>query len=76
MRSIFNLLYLFLFLGLGLASFFVLFHISRYALNKKVASFAALLFIFVTAVLLWTNAVLFFNLPLEELLPRGIYPYS
>lgn len=65
MRGIFNLIYAFLFLGFVTMSFFILFHISRYSINRRVASLAALIFIAVTGVLLATNALLFFQLPLD-----------
>lgn len=70
MQGLFGILYAFLFLGLALASFFILFHLSRYTLNRRVASLAALLFIAVTAILLLTNAALFLQLPLQELVPQ------
>jgi hypothetical protein len=71
MQGFFGILYAFLFIGLTLASFFILFHLSRYTLNRRVASLAALLFIAVTTVLLFTNAMLFFRLPMQELLPQS-----
>lgn len=68
MRGIFGLLYSVVFILYVLAGFFVLFHISRYALNRRIATLAAFLFIIVTTVLLFANAFLFFHLPLDTML--------
>lgn len=65
MRGLFGLLYVFLFLGLVTMSFFILFHLTRYSIHRRVASLAAVIFVTVTAVLLATNALLFFQLPLD-----------
>ena len=69
MLALFGFLYLFLFLGIVLTSLFILYHIHHYALNRRVASLAITIFLTVTVVLLWANAVLFFHLPLDKLLP-------
>ncbi len=69
MRFVFGLLYTFLFFSFVITGLFVVFHLLRYSLNRKVALFGTLLFISVLAILLFTNALLFFSLPLEEMLP-------
>lgn len=60
-----GLVYAFLFLGYVIAALFIVFHLTRYSLDRKLASAMTLLFITVTTVLLWSNAVIFFNLPLD-----------
>ncbi len=69
MRFVFGLLYTFLFLSFVITGLFVVFHLLRYSLNRKVALFGTLLFMSVLGILLFTNALLFFSLPLEEMLP-------
>lgn len=69
MRFVFGLLYTFLFLSFVITGLFVVFHLLRYSLNRKVALFGTLLFVSVLGILLFTNALLFFSLPLEEMLP-------
>lgn len=73
MRQIFGLLYAFLFLGYVIAGLFVVYHIVRYSINKPVATFGLALFLVVFVVLLFTNALIFFSLPFETLLPSN-YP--
>ncbi len=69
MRFVFGLLYTFLFFSFVITGLFVVFHLLRYSLNRKVALFGTLLFVSVLGILLFTNALLFFSLPLEEMLP-------
>ena len=69
MRFVFGFLYTFLFLSFVITGLFVVFHLLRYSLNRKVALFGTLLFMSVLGILLFTNALLFFSLPLEEMLP-------
>lgn len=69
MRALFGFMYLLLFFSFILTSLFIVFHISRYALDRRLAFLALLLFLIVSSVLLATNVLLFLNLPLKELLP-------
>jgi hypothetical protein len=75
MRALFGLIYIFLFLGYVLASFFIVFHLSRYALDRKMAFFAILLFLVVTCILLAANVILFFQLPFDSLLMGTSLPF-
>jgi hypothetical protein len=68
MHQIFGLLYLLFFFGAVLVSLFILFHLSRYALNRRLAFFIMILFVSVTTVLLWANVIIFLQVPLQELL--------
>lgn len=68
MQNFFGLFYLVIFLGCVMASLFILFHLLRYALDKKLALFMSLLFTVVTITLLISNTVLFFNLPFDSLI--------
>jgi hypothetical protein len=68
MQNFFGILYVVFFLGCVLASLFILFHLLRYALDKKLALFMSLLFTVVTITLLISNTVLFFNLSLDSLI--------
>ncbi len=73
MQSFFAICYLVFFLGCVIASLFILFHLLRYALDRKMAILMSLIFTTVVLVLLITNTVLFFSLPLNSLLliPRS-----
>lgn len=68
MQTLLGLLYSLLFLCYVFAAIFVLFHLLRYSLNKHSGLIGALVFGVVAALLLFTNAILFFSLPFEELL--------
>lgn len=68
MRFVFGLLYTFLFFSFIITGLFIVFHLLRYSIDRKVAIFGTLLFVTVLTILLFTNAVLFFSLPIEELL--------
>ncbi len=68
MQLFFGVTYLIFFLGIVVASLFIVFHLSRYALNRRLATGMTLLFVIVTAALLLANALLFFSLPLDTLL--------
>lgn len=69
MQSFFGILYLLFFLGCVTASLFILFHLLRYALDRKLAFIMSVIFSTVVLVLLSTNTFLFFTLPFSELLP-------
>ncbi len=68
MQLFFGITYLIFFFGIVVASLFIMFHLSRYSLNRRLATGMTALFVVVTAVLLWANALLFFSLPLDTLL--------
>ncbi|MDP2837722.1 MAG: hypothetical protein Q8O53_00395 [Candidatus Moranbacteria bacterium] len=69
MRLIFGLLYTLFFLGCLTTALFVVFHLLRYSLDRKVAVFGTVFFLSVFVILLFTNALIFFTLPLESLFP-------
>ncbi len=69
MRLIFGLLYTILFFSYITTAIFIVFHLLRYSLNHKVAVFGTVFFVTVFTFLLFVNAILFFSLPLENLLP-------
>jgi len=69
MRLAFGLIYTFLFFSYMLAALFVVFHLLRYSLNRKVAVFSTIFFLCVLTILLFTNALIFFSLPIESMLP-------
>lgn len=71
MQALFGLLYAFLFLSYVFTTLFIVYHIAHYSLDKKTALFGILLFLAVASVLLFTNALLFFTLPFDELLPAA-----
>lgn len=68
MKPIFGLLYTVLFFSYVATALFVVFHIVRYSLSRKAALFGILLFSSVLTTLLFTNALLFFSLPFDNLL--------
>lgn len=72
MFPVFGLLYTLLFISCVLAAFFIVFHLLRYSLNRRMAFFATTLFLTVFSVLLIVNAMLFFSLPLSTLLPQSL----
>lgn len=68
MQLFFGIAYLLFFLGVVVASLFIVFHLSRYSLNRKLAIGMTALFVGVSAVLLWSNSMIFLSLPLDTLL--------
>lgn len=79
MQAFFGIFYLIFFLGCITAALFILFHLLRYALDRKLALFMGLLFTSVTIILLATNTALFFTLPFDELITlpgRSQSPFS
>jgi hypothetical protein len=68
MRILLGSLYSVLFLCYLFAGAFVLFHLLRYSLNKRHGIIGSIVFAFVAFLLLFSNALLFLNLPFEELL--------
>jgi hypothetical protein len=69
MQAFFGFLYITLFFAVVVASLFIVFHLSRYSINRRLAFGMMLLFLTVTGVLLWSNTVLFLTLPFGDLLP-------
>lgn len=79
MQSFFGICYLIFFLGCIVASLFILFHLLRYALDRKMAFIMSLIFTSVVLVLLVANTVLFFSIPFDTILPsamRNSSPFS
>lgn len=70
-QLIFRLLYTLLFFSYVVMALFIVFHIFRYSLKRTSAHFGVTLFLVVFFVLLFTNAILFFSLPLSTLLPHS-----
>lgn len=68
MQLFFGITYLLFFAGVIIASLFIMFHLSRYAINRRLATGMTALFIVVTAVLLFSNSMLFLSLPIDSLL--------
>jgi hypothetical protein len=66
MRPIIGLLYTLYFFALVTTALFIIFHLMRYSLNRKVALFGTLFFLTVFSILLFTNALIFFSLPIED----------
>lgn len=71
MQLIFGLLYTVLFLSFLVTALFIVFHLLRYTLNRRMAVFSTTLFLVVFTILLVSNAALFFSLPLADLLPMN-----
>jgi hypothetical protein len=72
MRDLFGLLYLLLFFSYITAALFIVFHIARYSLKRSAALFGLTLFLVVFFVLIFANAMIFFSLPIDTLLPRSL----
>jgi hypothetical protein len=68
MQLFFSVVYLVFFFCVVIASLFIMFHLSRYSLNRQLAVGITGLFVIVTAVLLWSNSLLFLSLPIDTLL--------
>lgn len=71
MKSMLGLLYTVLFFAYVATALFIVFHIVRYSLSKRMAFFAVVLFLTVLTVLLLTNALIFFSLPFDTFLPKN-----
>lgn len=72
MQSFFAICYLVFFLGCVVASLFILFHLLRYALDRKMALIMSLIFTSVVLVLLVANTILFFSIPFDTILPTSM----
>lgn len=70
-QLIFKLLYTLLFFSYVVVALFIVFHIFRYSLKRGTAVFGATLFLIVFFILLFTNALIFFSLPLDTLIPSS-----
>jgi|GEM_PF-2274038 len=70
-QLIFGLLYALLFFSYVVVALFIVFHIYRYSLRRNSALFGTTLFLVVFFVLIFTNALIFFSLPLNTLLPTS-----
>ena len=73
MRLLFGILYTFLFFSYVATALFVIFHLLRYSLNRRMAVLSTTLFVTVLLLLLIANALLFFTLPFEDRLPLLIF---
>lgn len=71
MQQIFGLLYTVLFFSYIATALFVVFHIVRYSLKRSSMLFGLTLFLVVFIVLIFTNAIIFFSLPLDKMLPKS-----
>lgn len=69
MHSLFSTLYILMFLAYVGAGGFVVYHFLRYSPTKIGATIGTTLFLSVFLVLLFTNAMLFFMLPLDTFFP-------
>jgi hypothetical protein len=69
MQQIFGLLYTVLFFSYIATALFIVFHIVRYSLKRSSMLFGLALFLVVFFVLIFTNAIIFFSLPLDKMLP-------
>jgi len=67
--AIFQVLYLVVFFIMSLMSIFIIFHIVYYSYTKSSKMMMLAIFIPVAGVLLFTNLILFFQIPLNDLLP-------
>ncbi|MEK9151712.1 MAG: hypothetical protein AAB547_03715 [Patescibacteria group bacterium] len=72
MPSIFGLLYTILFFSYIATALFIIFHITRYSLKRGLALFGVTLFLVVFTTLVFTNALIFFSLPLDTMLSRSL----
>lgn len=71
MQTALGLLYALLFLTYVATALFIVFHILRYSLSRRMAVFATVLFLGVLTVLLLTNALIFFSLPFDTFIPKN-----
>ena len=53
--------------GLLFASFFIVFHLANYSVNRGIARLTILVFCIGTLILLITNVALFFSVPFDSL---------
>lgn len=67
MQAFFGIVYIVFILGCITASCFILFHLLRYSLDRRLAVIMSIIFSSVVIVLLITNAALFFTLPFDAI---------
>ena len=63
MKNFAGIFYAFLILGMLFASFFIVFHLANYSVNRRIARFTMLFFVVGTALLIISNVTLFFSIP-------------
>ncbi len=73
MKAVFGLLYAVLFFGYIVTALFIFYHIVRYSINRVAMIFGASLFIIVLGILLVSNAVIFFSLPIDAFIPKNTW---
>lgn len=69
MHSLFGILYALLFLVYVSAGIFIVYHFLRYSPTRVGATIGVTIFLSVFLVLLFTNAMLFFMIPLDTFFP-------
>lgn len=69
MQSLFGILYALMFLAYISAGGFIVYHFLRYSPTRTGATIGVTLFLSVFLVLLFTNAMLFFMLPIDSFFP-------
>jgi len=67
MIAIFQILYAVVILVFLLLSLFIVYHLLKYSYDKKVTSLMVTIFVVFTGLLIFSNIILFLNLPLEDL---------
>ena len=65
MNQLFGAMYTFFLLGSLLVSFFIVFHLAKYSVNRSFARLTITFFLVGTAILLIANVLLFFSLPAD-----------
>lgn len=73
MQSLFALIYLIFLSGVVIATLFIIFHLSRYSLNRRLAFGMTIFFLIVTGMLIISNAALFFSIPFESFVPQNSF---
>ncbi len=76
MQAIFDFIYLIAFVSYLLLSIFIIYHVVRYTSDKAVTTVTLLFFITGTVLLLFANAVFFFAIPFDQLIPVFPLPSS
>lgn len=76
MQSLFSILYALMFLAYISAGGFVVYHFLRYSPTRTGAIIGVTLFLSVFLVLIFTNAMLFFMLPIDSFFPGIDIPAS
>lgn len=69
MQFIFGVLYTFLFFTYVATGLFIVYHLLRYSLNRKLGFICTIFFSSVLTILLFTNAFLFLTIPWGNILP-------